>query len=99
MEMIQRLTPEVRKFVQVRQVLASAQALSFSLSDSLDSDQVGVIELERGGCILECDDRAPKTLREGEGLYDRVGISRQAELMRLVFSLEEVSTFRPFHSL
>lgn len=31
--------------------------------------------------------------------YRKLGISRQAELMRQVFLLEEVSTFRPFHPL
>ena len=72
-EMIECLIPHVRKFVQVRQVLAGAQALRSSLSGLLDNDRVGVVQLDRGGRILEANDRALEILRRDDGLFDRNG--------------------------
>ena len=71
--MIEGLIPHVRRFLQVRQVLAGAQALRFSLSGLLDSDRVGVIQLDRGGRVLEANDRALEILRQGDGLVDQLG--------------------------
>ena len=73
-EMIERLIPHIRKFVQVRQALASAQALSSSLSDLLDNNRVGIIQLDRGGRILEANDRALEILRRDDGLHDQNGV-------------------------
>ena len=69
-EMIESLLPHVRQFVQLRQVVARAQALSSSLSGLLENDRVGVIQLDRDGRILEANDRALETLRHGDGLCD-----------------------------
>ena len=74
--MIECLIPHVRKFVQVRQALAGAQVLSSSLSGLLDNDQLGVIQLDRGGRILEASGRALEILRQGDGLYDQNGTLR-----------------------
>ena len=71
--MIERLLPHVRQFVQVRQVLARAQALNSSLSGLLNSGRVGVIQLDRRGRILEANDRALEILRQGDGLVDQAG--------------------------
>lgn len=75
-ELIECLLPHVLQFVQVRQVVARAQALSSSLSDLLDNDRVGVIQLDRDGRILEANDRVLETLRQGDGLYDLNGALR-----------------------
>ena len=75
-EMIECLLPHVLQFVQVRQVVARAQALSSSLSGLLENDRVGVIQLDRDGRILEANDRVLETLRDGDGLYDRDGALR-----------------------
>ena len=72
-EMIECLLPHVRQFVQIRQVVARAQALSSSFIGLLENDRVGVIQLDRDGRILEANDRALETLRHGDGLYDRNG--------------------------
>ena len=72
-ETIESLIPHVRKFVQLRQVFATAQALSSSLNGLLDNERAGVIQLDRGGRILEASDRALEILRQGDGLYDRNG--------------------------
>ena len=88
--MIECLIPHVRKFVQVRQALASAQALSSSLSGLLENDRVGVIHLDRGGRILETNDRALEIMRHDDVLYDRNGTLRawasadNARLQRLL---------------
>ena len=75
-EMIERLIPHVRRFVQVRQMMAAAQALNSSLSRLLDNDRVGVIQLDRGGRILEANDHALDILRQGDGLNDHNGTLR-----------------------
>lgn len=72
-ERIEGLIPHVRKFVQLRQALSSSQALNSSLSDLLDNDRAGVIQLDRDGRILEANDRALKILRRDDGLYDENG--------------------------
>ena len=72
-DMIEGLIPHVRRFLQVRQMLAGAQALRASFGGLLDNDRVGVIQLDRGGCILEANDRALEILRRDDGLIDRNG--------------------------
>ena len=75
-EMIERLIPHIRRFVQLRQMMVTVQALNSSLSRLLDNDRVGVIQLDRGGRILEANDRALDILRQGDGLNDHNGTLR-----------------------
>ncbi len=70
---IRRLAPHMRQFVRVRRVLADASATSASLADLLDNRQLGLIQLDRGGRILEANDRARDILRKGDGLHDHGG--------------------------
>ena len=72
-QMIERLVPHVRQFVCVRQALADADALGDSLTQLLDNTQVGVIDLDRRGRVVEANDRARFLLRHGNGLHDRDG--------------------------
>lgn len=72
-QMIERLVPHVRQFVCVRQALADADALGDSLTQLLDNTQVGVIDLDRRGRVVEANDRARFLLRRGNGLQDRDG--------------------------
>ena len=72
-ELIERLVPHIRRFVQVRQALSSAEALGASLFDLLDNTQVGVIQLDRRGRLVEMNDRARALLRQGDGLLDQRG--------------------------
>ena len=76
LDMIEALIPHIRKFVQVRQVLASARALSSSLMGLLDNERVGVIQLDRGGRILGANEQAHEILRRDDGLYDQNGTLR-----------------------
>ena len=72
-EMIEQLVPHLRKFVQIRQLVANAQALGSSVSGLLDNARVGVIHLDQQGRILETNDRALEILRRGDALSDRNG--------------------------
>ena len=72
-EMLERLLPHIRQFVQIRQELAGAQALGSSLSGLLDQTRIGVIHLDRRGRIIEANARALDLLRRADGLYDRDG--------------------------
>ena len=72
-ERIEYLIPHVRKFVQLRQALASSKALNSSLGGLLDNDRAGVIQLDRNGSILEANDRALKILERDDGLYQENG--------------------------
>ena len=88
--MIERLLPEVRQFVRVRQALATAQARAASLTELLDTTLVGVVYLDRRGKIVEANARARAVLREGDGLIDRDGCldarsaTERAALQRVV---------------
>ena len=66
--MIDRLLPHLRQFVQMRQVMAGADALGDSLSGMLNKDRIGVIHLDWRGRIVEANDRALDILRLGDGL-------------------------------
>ena len=70
---VEHLLPHLRQFVRVRQVLSGAQALGASLSSQLDNSRLGIIQLDRRGCILEANSRALDILRQGNGLDDRAG--------------------------
>ena len=72
-EMIERLLPHIRNYVQVRQALVGAEALGASLSELLNTTRIGVIHLDRRGRILEANDRARRLLRKGDGLADPGG--------------------------
>ena len=72
-EMIQRILPHVRHFVNLRQALADAEAVGLSLSRLLDNKCCGVIQLDLHGRIVETNDCAAALLRERDGLSDRGG--------------------------
>ena len=88
--LIRRLLPHVRQFVRVRHTLAEAGALGASLGAMLDNSAAGVVQLDRGGRIVEANDRARSLLRRGDGLLDRNGSldarapADNAELQRLL---------------
>ena len=71
--MIERLLPHIRQFVRVRLALIGAEALGTSVTDLLDTPRMGVIHLDRGGRIVEANDRARRMLRHGDGLADHRG--------------------------
>ena len=75
-EMIECLLPHLRQYVQVRSVMAGAQALGASLRGLLGYTRVGVIYLDRSGRIVETNDRARQVLRQGDGLFDEGGFLR-----------------------
>ena len=70
---VERLLPHVRQFVRVRQALAAADALGAGLGGLLDSERIGVVQLDRGGRVLEANAPALEVLRRGDGLVDRGG--------------------------
>ena len=76
LEMIERLLPHIRQYVQVRSVVAGAEALGASLTGLLDNTRVGVIHLDRRGRIAQANDRARGILRQGNGLFDQDGFLR-----------------------
>lgn len=75
-DMIQRLLPHIRQFVFVRDVVAGADALGSSLTQLLETNWIGVIQLDRRGRIAEANDRARDLLRQGAGLSDGGGFLR-----------------------
>ena len=75
-EVIGRLIPHIRQFVQVRQALAAAEALGSSASGLLDNTRVGVIHLDPGGRVVEANSRAHRLLQRGDGLFDQGGFLR-----------------------
>ncbi|MDE0312535.1 MAG: helix-turn-helix transcriptional regulator, partial [Caldilineaceae bacterium] len=73
LELIRRLLPHIRQYVNVRQALAGADALGASLTELLDTTGAGVIQLDPRGRILEMNDRVWDLLRTGDGLFDERG--------------------------
>ena len=73
LELIGCLLPHVCQFVRVRQMLVAAEALGVGLEGLLDNSRIGVIHLDRRGCIVEANARALDILRRGEGLRDQDG--------------------------
>ncbi|MCY3762507.1 MAG: helix-turn-helix transcriptional regulator [Gemmatimonadetes bacterium] len=73
LRLIERLLPHVRQFVRVRHALAAADALGSGLAGLLDNDRIGVVQLDRGGQVLEANGPALEILRRGDGLLDRDG--------------------------
>ena len=77
-DMIARILPHLRGYVRVRSALAAAGALGASLAELLDNTHAGVIQLDRGGRIVEANDSARELLRRGDGLSDEGGALRAA---------------------
>ena len=73
LELIGRLLPHVRRSVLIRQALAGADALGAGLAGLLDNERIGVVQLDRGGRVLEANAPALEILRRGDGLLDRGG--------------------------
>ena len=73
LRLLERLLPHVHRAVQIRQALAAADALGDGLTGLLDNDRIGVVQLDRGGRVLEANGPALEVLRRGDGLLDRHG--------------------------
>ena len=68
-----RLLPHIHRSVLIRQALAAADALGAGLAGLLENDRIGVVQLDRGGRVLEANGPALEILRRGDGLLDRDG--------------------------
>ena len=73
LRLLERLLPHIQRFVLIRQALATADALGAGLAGLLDNDRIGVVQLDRGGRVLEANGPALEILRRGDGLLDRDG--------------------------
>ena len=69
----ERLLPHVQRAVVIRQALAAADALGSGVAGLLDSDRIGVVQLDRGGRVRAANGPALGILRRGDGLIDRDG--------------------------
>ena len=74
--LLQRLLPQIRQFVCVRQALVRAGARATTAAALLENPRIGVIHLDRRGQIREINDRAGRLLRYAEGLSEREGVLR-----------------------
>lgn len=72
-DLIRRLLPHVRQTVHVRQTLAGASALGAALTELLDGDGLGIVQLDARGRIAAANDCARDLLRAGDGLFDENG--------------------------
>ena len=70
LRLIESLLPHVRQFVRMRQALAAAGALGAGLAGLLDSERIGVVQLDRVGRVLEANAPALEILRRDDGLRD-----------------------------
>ena len=73
LRLIKSLVPHVRQLVLVRQALAASEALGAGLAGLLENGRIGVVQLDRGGKLLEANASALEILRRGDGLFDRDG--------------------------
>jgi len=71
--MVARMLPHIRQYVRVRSALVEARALGASVIELLDNTRMGIIQLDRGGRIVETNDRARELLRQNDGLTDENG--------------------------
>ena len=71
--LVERLLPHVREFIGIRQALAAADALGASLLGLLDNERIGVVPLDRAGCVLAANGPALEILRRGDGLVENDG--------------------------
>ena len=67
-EIIERLLPHLRHYVQVRQALANANAVATTMGALLESAHCGVVQLDPSGRIVALNARAHEVFRTGEGL-------------------------------
>ena len=70
---MERLLPHIRRSVIIRQTLAASEALGTGLAGLLDNDRIGVVQLDRGGRVLEANALALEILRRGDGLVEGDG--------------------------
>ena len=73
LRLIERLLPHIHRSILIRQALAAADALGAGLAGLLDNDRIGVVQLDRGGRVLEANAPALEILRRGDGLLERDG--------------------------
>ena len=73
LRLMESLLPHIHRSVVIRQALAAADALGAGLAGLLDNDRIGVVQLDRGGRVLEANAPALEILRRGDGLVDRDG--------------------------
>ena len=73
LRLMKRLLPHIHRSVVIRQALARAEALGAGLAGLLDNDRIGVVQLDRGGRVLEANAPALGILRRSDGLLDRNG--------------------------
>ena len=72
-ELIQCLLPHIRQTVHVRHALSGASALGSTMAELLDATDLGIVQLDVRGQIVEVNDRARSLLRTGDGLSDKGG--------------------------
>lgn len=75
-EAIEEVLPHLRHFASIQRILADSQAISHTLGGLLDHGQVGIIQLDRDGRIIEANDSAAKLLRRRTELLDSGGFLR-----------------------
>ena len=73
LRLMERLLPHIGRSVVIRHALAAADALGAGLAGLLENDRIGVVQLDRGGRVLEANAPALEILRRGDGLVDRDG--------------------------
>ena len=73
LDRFRRLLPHVRQTVHVMQTLAGANVVGAALTEMLDADGLGIVQLDARGRIVAANDRAGNLLREGDGLFDSHG--------------------------
>ena len=73
LRLLERLVPHVHRTVLIRQALAAADALGAGLAGLLENDRIGVVQLDRGGRVLEANAPALEILRRGDGLVEGDG--------------------------
>ena len=73
LRLIERLLPHIHRCVLIRQALAAADALGAGLAGLLETDRIGVVQLDRAGRVLAANAVAVALLRRGDGLVERDG--------------------------
>ena len=69
-DMLARLLPHVAQFLRVRHALVEAEARGLSIATLLDSDRLGVVELDRRGRVGAANRTALDILRQGDALFE-----------------------------
>ena len=75
-ETLARLLPHIRQYVRVRLALVNARAVGSTMTELLEVNRCGVIQLDPRGRIVAANDRAHQMLRNGEALSDAKGCLR-----------------------